>query len=76
MTPQPVMAEPRGDDGGDGGAHREYHHPYTPYDIQLRFMHAVYECIDQGRIGVFESPTGKILLFIINSSTRGPVLHR
>ena len=37
---------------------RDFHHPYQPYDIQLQFMNAVYECIDEGKIGILESPTG------------------
>ncbi|KAI4756681.1 DNA repair helicase [Aureobasidium sp. EXF-3400] len=36
----------------------KFHHPYEPYDIQLQFMRALYDCIEQGKIGVFESPTG------------------
>ncbi|KAI9886565.1 MAG: hypothetical protein M1823_001607 [Watsoniomyces obsoletus] len=36
---------------------RDYHHPYTPYDIQFEFMNAVYECIEHGKVGMFESPT-------------------
>ncbi len=45
---------------------RDFHHPYTPYDIQLDFMNAVYECIEQGRVGIFESPTGTY--YILNPS--------
>lgn len=37
----------------------KFHHPYEPYDIQLQFMRALYDCIEQGKIGIFESPTGK-----------------
>lgn len=37
---------------------RDFHHPYTPYKIQIDFMNALYETIDQGKIGIFESPTG------------------
>ncbi|KAH0388007.1 ATP-dependent RNA helicase CHL1, partial [Aureobasidium melanogenum] len=36
----------------------KFHHPYEPYDIQLQFMRALYDCIEQGKIGIFESPTG------------------
>lgn len=36
----------------------KFHHPYEPYDIQLQFMRTLYECIDQGKVGIFESPTG------------------
>ena len=37
---------------------RDFHHPYTPYPIQLEFMHAVYNAIENECIGIFESPTG------------------
>ncbi|KAF9967745.1 DEAD H (Asp-Glu-Ala-Asp His) box helicase 11 [Mortierella alpina] len=33
--------------------------PYpTPYSIQTDFMQQLYECIDQRKVGIFESPTG------------------
>lgn len=33
--------------------------PYpTPYAIQTQFMQQLFECIDQRKIGIFESPTG------------------
>ncbi|KAK6000775.1 hypothetical protein QM012_003500 [Aureobasidium pullulans] len=35
----------------------KFHHPYEPYNIQLQFMRALYDCIEQGKIGIFESPT-------------------
>lgn len=37
---------------------RDYHHPYEPYDIQVQFMAAVYDCLEQSKVGIFESPTG------------------
>lgn len=40
-------------------AMEQFHHPYTPYDIQLQFMQALYACLEDGKVGVFESPTGK-----------------
>lgn len=36
----------------------DYCHPYKPYDVQQEFMTAVYECLDKGRVGILESPTG------------------
>ncbi|KAK4556199.1 ATP-dependent DNA helicase chl1 [Recurvomyces mirabilis] len=39
-------------------AKKDFHHPFEPYDIQLQFMTAMYECIEQGGVGIFESPTG------------------
>uniref|UniRef100_A0A3P9NF89 DEAD/H (Asp-Glu-Ala-Asp/His) box helicase 11 n=1 Tax=Poecilia reticulata TaxID=8081 RepID=A0A3P9NF89_POERE len=32
--------------------------PYKPYDIQEQFMKALYSALDQGKVGIFESPTG------------------
>lgn len=37
---------------------RDFHHPYTPYPIQLDFMNALYQAIEDKCIGIFESPTG------------------
>ncbi|EON69697.1 hypothetical protein W97_08957 [Coniosporium apollinis CBS 100218] len=42
---------------------RDFHHPYQPYDIQKRFMSALYDCIEEGKVGIFESPTGTVRLF-------------
>ncbi|TGJ81561.1 hypothetical protein E0Z10_g7202 [Xylaria hypoxylon] len=38
----------------------DFHHPFTPYDVQLQFMHTVYNVLEQGngQIGILESPTG------------------
>ena len=38
---------------------RDFHHPYKPYQIQLDLMNAIYDCIQNRQIGIFESPTGK-----------------
>ncbi|TNN80022.1 putative ATP-dependent RNA helicase DDX11-like protein 8 [Liparis tanakae] len=32
--------------------------PYQPYDIQEQFMQALYKTLEQGKVGIFESPTG------------------
>ncbi|KAL9058695.1 MAG: hypothetical protein Q9206_001806 [Seirophora lacunosa] len=37
---------------------RDFHHPYEPYAIQQELMTAVYDCIAEGKVGIFESPTG------------------
>ncbi|KAL8943258.1 MAG: hypothetical protein Q9216_001169 [Gyalolechia sp. 2 TL-2023] len=37
---------------------RDFHHPYTPYEIQEQLMNAVYDCVSAGKVGIFESPTG------------------
>ncbi|KAI1424269.1 helicase C-terminal domain-containing protein [Xylaria sp. FL1777] len=38
----------------------DFHHPFTPYDVQLQFMQTVYNVLEQGngQIGILESPTG------------------
>ena len=43
-------------------ASREFHHPYQPYPIQVDFMNAVYDCIQNRQVGIFESPTGTVSL--------------
>lgn len=55
----------------DNGDARDFHHPYVPYDIQNDFMNAVYDCLDTGKVGIFESPTGtgKSLSLICGSLT-------
>jgi chromosome transmission fidelity protein 1 len=37
---------------------KDFHHPFVPYSIQQQFMEALYDCIDAGSVGIFESPTG------------------
>ena len=34
--------------------------PFAPYDIQLQFMHCLSKLLQEGGIGVFESPTGTV----------------
>lgn len=51
----------------------EFHHPYSPYDVQLEFMKAAYDVLERGagQIGILESPTGtgKSLSLICASMT-------
>ncbi|OTB02403.1 hypothetical protein M426DRAFT_197331 [Hypoxylon sp. CI-4A] len=44
----------------DGAKRINFHHPYTPYDVQEQFMKTVYDVLQQGegQIGILESPTG------------------
>ncbi|KAK8205732.1 helicase C-terminal domain-containing protein [Phyllosticta capitalensis] len=56
----------------DAARTRKFHHPYEPYEIQTQFMSALYDCIEQGKVGIFESPTagtGKSLSLICGSLT-------
>jgi chromosome transmission fidelity protein 1 len=52
-------------------APKDFHHPFQPYSIQQEFMQAVYDCIEDGKVGIFESPTGtgKSLSLICGSLT-------
>lgn len=52
-------------------APKDFHHPYQPYDIQQQFMESMYSCIQDGNVGIFESPTGtgKSLSLICSSLT-------
>ncbi|KAG6008263.1 hypothetical protein E4U21_004725 [Claviceps maximensis] len=38
----------------------DFHHPFTPYNVQEEFMRTVYGVLEQGagQIGILESPTG------------------
>ncbi|TVY89101.1 ATP-dependent DNA helicase, partial [Lachnellula willkommii] len=49
----------------------DFHHPYTPYDIQETFMSTVYQVLEDGKVGILESPTGtgKSLSLICGSLT-------
>ncbi|RAH83000.1 ATP-dependent DNA helicase-like protein [Aspergillus japonicus CBS 114.51] len=37
---------------------KDFHHPYSPYNIQIQFMKALYTCLEDGKVAIFESPTG------------------
>ena len=52
-------------------ARKDFYHPFEPYDIQQEFMEAVYNCIEDGKVGILESPTGtgKSLSLICGSLT-------
>ncbi|KAL5332816.1 helicase C-terminal domain-containing protein [Aspergillus crustosus] len=54
-----------------GPLEENFHHPYSPYDIQVQFMRSLYNCLEEGKVAIFESPTGtgKSLSLICGSLT-------
>lgn len=46
--------------------------PYQPYGIQEQFMQTLYKAIDQGKVGIFESPTGTVC----RCETAGSWIHQ
>lgn len=53
------------DDVGDVARRLEeldFHHPFTPYDVQTQFMRTVYDVLEagNGQVGILESPTGTV----------------
>ena len=40
---------------------KDFGHPYEPYQIQNEMMDAIYDCIEKGQVGLFESPTGIVI---------------
>merc|ERR1719192_2901496 len=49
----------------------EFPFPFPPYDIQKDFMRELFNCLQSGKLGIFESPTGtgKSLSLICGSLT-------
>lgn len=52
-------------------APKQFPFPFTPYPIQTSFMSQLYSTLEEGKIGIFESPTGtgKSLSLICGSLT-------
>ncbi|KAI0121734.1 helicase C-terminal domain-containing protein [Xylariales sp. AK1849] len=48
------------DEAAQGIQTMDFHHPYTPYDVQEQFMRTVYDVLEKGngQVGILESPTG------------------
>lgn len=55
-----------------GGIHFPF--PFTPYSIQKDFMAELYQVLEAGKIGIFESPTGTVS--INRQGPRGSLGHR
>lgn len=36
----------------------EFSFPFQPYNIQISLMQSIVSCINEGKIGILESPTG------------------
>jgi len=41
-------------------APEEFPFPFKPYGIQQDFMRELYGALEEGKIGLFESPTGTV----------------
>jgi len=55
-----IAAEMETGGGGSGslsGA-EDFCFPFTPYAVQVELMNSVYGCLNEGQVGIFESPTG------------------
>ena len=44
--------------------------PFEPYDIQTKFMKELYFTIENKKLGIFESPTGTVILFCLVISSK------
>lgn len=42
----------------------EFPFPFQPYSIQEDFMHALYVTLERGKLGIFESPTGTVSIWM------------
>lgn len=40
----------------------EFQFPFPPYTIQKDFMANLYRTLEEGKLGIFESPTGTVSL--------------
>lgn len=46
--------------GGNDNAPPAIPFPFEPYEVQTQLMRKIYDTLENGRIGVFESPTGTV----------------
>jgi chromosome transmission fidelity protein 1 len=60
-----MASDPKMQSIEDGLAKIDFHHPFTPYDVQENFMRTVYQVLEsgEGQIGILESPTGTVSTF-------------
>lgn len=41
---------------------QSFNFPFEPYEIQINFMKKMYQVIEEKKIGIFESPTGTVII--------------
>ena len=49
-----------GDGGNDGDSGPAIPFPFEPYEVQKQLMCKIYNTLERGGIGIFESPTGTV----------------
>lgn len=56
----------------------DFHHPYTPYDVQETFMKTVYNVLQEGngQVGILESPTGTVSKLDLFSFIGGNMIEK
>ena len=59
-----LLADTMATESGDtpSGA-KEFEFPFSPYAVQVELMNAVYSSLNEGQVGIFESPTGMSSVF-------------
>ncbi|CAM9185047.1 unnamed protein product, partial [Ectocarpus sp. 13 AM-2016] len=50
----------RGRDEGNAREEPDIPFPFEPYDVQKQLMRKIYSTLENGGIGIFESPTGTV----------------
>lgn len=62
MSGTPTENNSPSHDDADEPLPTNFHHPFTPYGVQLEFMRAVYDVLQKGngQVGILESPTGTV----------------
>ena len=58
--------KPTGVDMEDAAVPEDFPFPFQPYGIQKEFMKQLYATLEQGAVGIFESPTGTVSLFLLS----------
>lgn len=44
---------------------KSFSFPFTPYKIQHDFMTNLYSALENKKLGIFESPTGTVIIIIL-----------